>query len=85
MVVAGVGAGVVVGWLARHGDEARVGGAFFGEAFRRFFFAAVDVERREAGKTDLTAVTTASQKDSSGNPSTRNAVSKATISDSVEE
>ena len=38
MVVAGVGAGVGCRWvLARLGEEARVGCAFFGGDLRRFF------------------------------------------------
>ena len=82
IVVAGVGAGVDGRWvLTRPGEEARVGGVFLGGDLRRFFLAAkvVDVG---AG---LSKPTTASQKESKGRPSTRNAVSRATISDSVDE
>ena len=82
MVVAGVGAGVGGRWVrARLGEEARVGCVFFGGDLRRFFFAANVV----VVGVGVLNPTIASQKESSGKPSTRNAVSRATISDSVEE
>ena len=81
-MVAGVGAGVGGRWvLVRLGEEARVGCVFFGGDLRRFFLAA-NVILVWAG---FAKPTTASQKESSGKPSIRRAVSKATISDSVEE
>ena len=82
MVVAGVGAGVGGRWVpTRLGEEARVGGVFLGGDLRRFFVAANVVD----GGAGLSKPTTASQKESNGKPSTRKAVSRATISDSVDE
>ena len=77
------GAEVSCGSDLRPGEEARVGGAFFGGVFPRFFFVAAKAVE-PLGKC-FPMVTTAPQKENNGSPSVRKAVSKATISDSVEE
>ena len=76
MVVAVEGSGGIRLDVVLSGKEALVGGAFFG-ACLPFFFAAKTVV--------VPFEITASQKEISGSPSTRRHVSRATISDSVEE
>ena len=76
MVVAGSDVGDVGREVVRRGDEAPVGGAFLGAILPRFFAARA---------VDFPVATTASQNERSGSPSMRRAVSRATISDSVEE
>ena len=62
--------------VVRLGGDAPVGGAFLGVILPLFFAASA---------VDFPVATTASQNERSGSPSMRRAVSRATISDSVEE
>ena len=79
----------------RLGEESFVGGPFLGDALRCLLAAKTEQTAAAAcpmhprtlvvSRHDLLTSTTASQKESNGRPSMRSALSRATISDSVEE
>ena len=85
------------GWSClRLGDETRDGEALRGDGLRPFFFAAKaehtaaaaplrHVRQPRLSRHDFMTSTTASQNESKGMPSMRSALSRATISDSVDE